>query len=246
MKTPTPDQVNAMNATAYFSLAAMLMKDNPPYAADAPLVAAMAKIGIVPGREFSSGPLDPAVAQAIAEAPAAGQARIIANMSHPGKKTATGWYVPYDFGNFGTNYDSRAAAAWVLFGGNRAEDAIYPMTLADSEGRPLDGAYNYTLRMSAADRSVGKAFWSVTVYNQKGFLVQNAINRSAISSWMAIKENPDGSADILIRQASPGTGMEANWLPAPEGPFTLMMRIYWPEEQVLNGTWVPPAVVRDG
>jgi hypothetical protein len=73
----------------------------------------------------------------------------------------------------------------------------------------------------------------------------NAINRSAISSWMAIKENPDGSADILIRQAYPGTGMEANRLPAPQGPFTLMMRIYWPEEQVLNGTWIPPAVVRD-
>jgi hypothetical protein len=86
-------------------------------------------------------------------------------------------------------------------------------------------------------------FWSVTMYTDKGTFVDNPINRYAISTHLGnLMYNPDGSLDIYIQNASPGQDKEANWLPAPSGGFHLMLRLYWPQEAILNRSWVPPGV----
>jgi len=94
-----------------------------------------------------------------------------------------------------------------------------------------------------------KGFWSVTLYNADYFFVANPINRYSISARQNLKANPDGSVDLYIQHDSPGKDKESNWLPAPQGKFVLMMRMYWPSEKtpsIINGTWGPRAVTRMG
>ena len=88
------------------------------------------------------------------------------------------------------------------------------------------------------------AFWSITLYDADGFQVANALNRFAVSSWMPFKTNADGSLDLYFQNESPGKDKEANWLPAPKGPFNLTMRLYAPKSEALTGRWNPPAVKR--
>jgi hypothetical protein len=87
-----------------------------------------------------------------------------------------------------------------------------------------------------------KAFWSITMYDADSFLVENPINRYNLAAWMPLKYNEDGSLDLYFQKDSPGKEKEANWLPAPDGAFSVTMRIYWPEESALSGKWRPPAV----
>ena len=131
-----------------------------------------------------------------------------------------------------------------LDGANQPEDAIYPMNLADSTGKPLDGASNYVLHFEPGQTPPVNAFWSVTLYDQEGFQVPNALNRFAVSSWMPFAYNADGSLDLYFQNESPGTEWEANWLPAPKGPFNLTMRLYSPKSEALTGKWNPPAVTK--
>ncbi|MDD1703049.1 MAG: DUF1254 domain-containing protein [Methanoregula sp.] len=243
METATIDQVNGMNASAYFSLFATLLVTNPPAAADAPMVEEMAKIGIVPGQDFNMSNLDPAVAAGLTSVPRAGQERIFANISKLGTMTPSGWDISYDLGEYKTRYDIRAATAYAGLGANIAEDAVYPSVTVDRNGNRLNGTHNYVLHFNKTDLGVANAFWSVTMYDREGFFVPNPINRYAISSWMPLDYNADGSLDLYIQATSPGADKESNWLPAPDGTFAPTMRIYWPKEQVLNGTWVPPAIV---
>jgi hypothetical protein len=90
------------------------------------------------------------------------------------------------------------------------------------------------------------AFWSVTLYDAEGYQVANGLNRFAVSSWMPFKYDPDGSLDLYIQNASPDGDKEANWLPAPKGPFNLTMRLYAPMSDTLTGKWNPPAVMKQG
>ena len=84
------------------------------------------------------------------------------------------------------------------------------------------------------------AFWSITLYDQEGFQVGNALNRLAVSNWMPFKNNADGSLDLYFQNESPGKDKEANWLPAPKGPFVVVMRLYWPKEEALTRKWTAP------
>jgi len=100
-----------------------------------------------------------------------------------------------------------------------------------------------------ADEKAGwppaRTFWSLTLYDTDGYLVDNPLNRYAVSDRSNMKPTPDGSLTIYIQSESPGKDKEANWLPAPKaGPFKLAMRLYASMEEVTNGSWVPPAVVR--
>ena len=116
-------------------------------------------------------------------------------------------------------------------------------TLATQTGKPLDGANNYTIHFDKGDdRRRSDAFWSITLYDSEGFQVANALNRFAVSSWMPFKYNPDGSLDLYFQNESPGADKEANWLPAPKGPFNLTMRLYAPQSEALTGKWNPPPV----
>ena len=91
------------------------------------------------------------------------------------------------------------------------------------------------------------AFWSVTMYDGKTqLLVANPIDRYGINSPMLpdMKKNADGSLTIYIQKDSPGAAKQANWLPAPDGPIYMVMRLYWPKQAALDGSWKPAPIVR--
>jgi hypothetical protein len=245
MKTPVREQVNALSAGDYFKLLATLLKENPPAKADAPMVAKLAKIGIVPGQDFDISKLDPAIAKGLQAAPKAGQKMILAGSKKFGV-LVNGWQYSPKLGVYGTDYLLRAITTWVGLGANRPQDAIYPISRMDAEGRPYDGAHKYVIHFDKGQFPPAKAFWSLTMYNAQFFFVANPLNRYTVSSRSKFKHKKDGSVDIYIQHNSPGKNKEANWLPAPTDRFILCLRLFWPYEpphvSILDGTWKPPAV----
>jgi hypothetical protein len=147
-------------------------------------------------------------------------------------------------GVYGNYYLKRAVVAQIGLGANVPEDAIYPINLGDEEGKPLDGANKYILHFEKGSTPPASAFWSVTLYDKEGFQVANPLNRFAVSSWMPLRFNPDGSLDLYFQNESPGADKEANWVPAPKGPFNLTMRLYAPRSEALIGRWSPPPVIK--
>jgi hypothetical protein len=245
MKTPPKVQIDTMPAAKYFAYAAELLKVNPPHVTDQPIVAQLRKIGIEPGKSFDLDKAAPGVRNALASAPEDAQ-QLMAWKLPTIARVANGWSMNTDtVGVYGNYYLKRAMAAQVGLGANLPEDAIYPLNLGDEAGKPLDGASKYTLHFDKGSMPPADAFWSVTLYDNEGFQVGNALNRFAVSSWMPFKYNADGSLDLYFQNESPGKdNKEANWLPAPKGPFSLTMRIYAPRSEALTGKWNPPPVTR--
>lgn len=242
MKTPPKEQVDTMPAGKYFAYAAELLKENPPHGTDQPILARMKRLGIEPGKSFDIANVDPVVRKALENAPKA--ARQLMDWKLPTlARVANHWSLNTDtMGVYGNYYLKRAIVAQLGLGANVPEDAIYPLSLGDSEGKPLDGSNAYVLHFDKADIPPVDAFWSVTLYDKEGFQVANSLNRFAISSWMPLQRNADGSLDLYFQRENPGKDKEANWLPAPEGPFNLTMRLYAPKTKALTGEWTPPAI----
>jgi len=246
MKTPVRDQVNSMPAGAYFKLLAKLMKNNPPAKEDASIIAEMAKVGIVPGEDFDIDKLNPAVARGLQAAPKAGVEKILANIKSLGS-VVDGWMYSTRLGEYGTRYLDRATTTAFGLGANRPQDAIYPTSEADADGKPYMGTNKYVLHFAKGQTPPVKGFWSLTMYDAQFFFVPNPLNRYAFSVRNEPKFNDDGSLDVYIQKESPGKDREANWLPAPEGRFVLMMRLYWPTTtppSILDGSWKIPPVSR--
>jgi hypothetical protein len=244
MKTPPKVQVDTMSADKFFAYAAEVMKLQRPHLTDQPIVALMRQIGLEPGRPFDLAKADPAVKQALQSAPEDGQ-KLMAWKVKTLARVVNGWSMNTDtMGVYGNYYLKRAIVSQLGLGANLPEDAIYPLNLGDENGKPLDGASNYVLHFDKSAIPPVSAFWSVTLYDSDGFQVGNAINRFAVSSWMPFHYNPDGSLDLYFQNANPGPGKEANWLPAPKGPFNLTMRLYAPKTEALTGQWSPPPVTR--
>ena len=243
MKTPVRDQVNRMSAQAYFKLLATLMKDNPATEADAPIVAKMAQLGIAPGKDFDIAKLDPDTAKGLAHAPTAAIDQIMGHYADAGT-VVNGWTFSTRAGVYGTDYLQRAFITAIGLGANRPEDAIYPTSHLDDQGKSFNGANSYVMHFDPAQTPPARAFWSLTMYDADYFFAANPLNRFTLSPRNALKFNRDGSLDLLIQHESPGKDLEANWLPAPAGEFVLMLRLYWPRESVLEGSWQPPAVTR--
>jgi hypothetical protein len=242
MKTPPVDQVNRMSDETFFNRLATLMTSNPPGAADAPMLAKLARIGVVPGRTFDMGTLDPSVRKGLEGS----VQTAVAKMGAAAKEMGTpvnGWRVPpLTLADFGTDYDLRGEIALVGIGANLAKDAVYPTAFVDANGEPLNGANRYVVHFDKGALPPVNAFWSLTMYDAQSFLAANPINRYNIAGWMPLKYNADGSLDLYVQHDSPGKEKGSNWLPAPEGPFNVTLRMYWPKESVLDGSWKPPAV----
>jgi uncharacterized protein (TIGR02246 family) len=248
MKTAVRDQVNRLDAATYFKMLAALMKDNPPAKDDAPMVARLAKIGIVPGKDFDLGKLDPAVQKGLERAPKAALEKIAAHFKSAGTDV-NGWRFMLQVGQYGTDYLQRAFVTWFGLGANRPRDAVYPTSEADAAGKKYSGAGRYTLTFPRGQMPPVKGFWSLTMYDAQFFFVANPLNRYTLSQRNKLKENADGSVTLYIQNEPPGQDRESNWLPAPKGDFVLMLRLYWPKEEgpsIFDGTWKPPAVKRVG
>jgi hypothetical protein len=249
MKTAVREQVNAMDAAAYFKLFAELLKTNPPSSEDAPMVAKLAKIGIVPGQDFDAAKLEPAVAKGITGAPKPAQdlinGWIKAGIAAGDFKLENGWAFSTKVGVYGTSYLQRALVTAIGLGANRPQDAIYPTSTGPDLLKKYSGAKKYVMHFDKGQLPPVEGFWSLTMYNAQYFFVDNPLNRYTLSQRDKLKANADGSVDLFIQNESPGKDKESNWLPAPKDDFILMLRMYWPKEKspsILDGTWKIPEV----
>lgn len=246
MKTPVRDQVNGFDTAEYFNLLATLMKDNPPAEADAPMVAKMAKLGIAPGQPFAFDKLDPAVQTALKDVPKEGFETIMAHFKSAGEDV-NGWVFTTKTGLYGTDYLQRALITAIGLGANRPQDAVYPTSEVDADGKPYSGANKYVMHFAKGELPPVDGFWSLTMYNAEYFFYGNKLNRYTLSARNDLKPNADGSIDLYLQHESPGADKESNWLPAPAEKFIPMLRLYWPKEtppSILDGTWkIPPVKV---
>jgi hypothetical protein len=222
------------------------MKDNPPAEADAPLLSKLARLGIEPGKPFEFDKLKPSVQTALKDVPKVGVDKIKAHFKEAGKET-DGWVFTTQTGLYGTNYLQRALITAIGLGANRPQDAVYPTSEVDSKGEPYSGAHRYVMHFEKGQMPPVEGFWSLTMYDAEYFFVENKLNRYTLSARNELQPNPDGSVDLYLQQESPGPEKEANWLPAPEGDFKLMLRLYWPKEtppSIIDGSWRIPGVSR--
>jgi len=227
----------------------------PPSLEDKDVRARLASIGIGPGKTFEFKDLSLEHKAAVLLGMKEGDDKVDKFLSG-GMKNINGWSVGAFFGDrdfYKGDWLMRAAAAKGGLYGNDAAEAMYPFTRTNATGETLDSSkHNYTITFPAGQLPPVNAFWSVTMYDGKTqFLIRNPINRYLINSPMltGMKKNADGSLTLHIQKDSPGKAKEANWLPAPDGPIYLVMRLYWPKDtppSILpagEGTWKPPGIV---
>ena len=245
-----PAFTEAAFKTDFIAYLNFLQQFTPPVPEETALRANFAEIGIGPGKafDFKSLPLEDRLGVGLGIKD--GYESIQKRRGEIGTET-NGWRVGSAFGDrafFHGDYQLRAAAALAGIYGNDAVEALYPMAVSDSDGRKLDGSkYRYTITIPKEQFPPVNAFWSVTMYDGKTqLLVANPIDRYLINSPMLpnMKKNADGSLTIYIQKDSPGAAKQANWLPAPDGPIYMVMRLYWPKQAALDGSWKPAPIVR--
>ncbi len=212
------------------------------------LRARFARIGIEAGRKFDPEALSPEVRKAVAEGMADAWAtfkQFKETELDTGKKTSADSFGTREF--LHGNYLDRMSGAVLGIYGNSKDEAIYPAYFVDAKKQPTNGANRYTLRFAAGELPPVNAFWSLTLYELPASLLSaNSLNRYLINSPMLPKlaKDPDGGVTLYIQHESPGADKEANWLPAPAGPFFMAMRLYWPKPEALEGKWKAPQLER--
>jgi hypothetical protein len=256
---PVPDFLPATtegikeNFFPYLDAALQFVPETPE---DKAVRARLASIGVGPGKVLRLQDLSAGHKAAVLLGMKNGMAKIDAFLAD-GMKGVDGWKIGAVFGDrsfYNGDWLKRAAAAKGGLYGNDAVEAVYPMTRNDATGELLDGSrHDYTLTFAAGQLPPVNAFWSVTMYDGKTqLLIRNPIDRYLINSPMipSMKKNADGSLTLFIRKDSPGRDKEANWLPAPDGPIYLVMRLYWPKTEAPSvlpagaGSWKPPGIIR--
>jgi len=264
LKQPAPPAAPTINfpkidketgKTGFFDYFDFSLQFAPPGPDEKEIREKLARLGIGAGKTFDFKALSPEQRAAVVEGVKTGEEKIKQYLL-AGEKVINGWKIGAYFGDrdfFHGNWLLRAAGAQAGIYGNDAMEATYPMTKTLADGEALDGSkHNYTLTFPAGEYPPVNAFWSVTMYDGKTqLLIKNPINRYLINSPMLrnLKKNDDGSLTLYIQNKSPGKDKESNWLPGPNGPIYLVMRLYWPKTEppsVLppgEGTWKPPGIV---
>jgi hypothetical protein len=246
-------QIEKMDASTFFKAAAKQMGPNPPLATDKIVVGEMAKIGLVPGRPFAFDTFDPVTRRALEDAVRAGNGIVnfAADRTAP---TTTLWNMELGLGSYGRQYLLRAAIARAGYGANYFADAVYAGTFVAGNNVQLNGQHQYTLRFEKGQLppSNPKAFWSVTLYKTPGGTLyaspnnRNALGIPAVQDHLPMSDPNDGSLTFYIQTEQPDPVTQplqyANWLPAPPGDFVLLLRMYWPDQSLFDGDWIPPAV----
>ena len=231
------DVIAAMNANTFYTIFAQTLKNNPAAKNDYALLAQLKTIGIEPGKDFNKQAANMKILnQAMEEA----KKRIREKQTSIPR--INGWGIMRNLGNYGTDYLTRAMIANMGIGANLPEDALYPAAFVDANDKPLKGNQAYTIHFDKHTLPPVNAFWSITLYDAQGFLAKNLMHRYALGDRDHLAFNQDGSLDIYVQHASPGKSKESNWLPAPAGDFNLVMRLYWPKQSVLNGSWNPSPI----
>jgi hypothetical protein len=242
--------------TNFFEYLDFALQFAPPAPEEEAIRARLASIGVGPGRKFAFKDLSAEHKAAILLGMKEGEKKVEERVAAMGK-SVNGWQVGAAFGDrafYGGDWLLRAAAAKAGIYGNDAAEAMYPMAKTLADGTPLDGSkHRYTLTFPKGQLPPVNSFWSVTMYDGKTqLLIKNPIDRYLVNSPMlpGMKTNKDGSLTLYIQKDSPGKDKESNWLPAPDGPMYMVMRLYWPKTEAPSilppgeGSWQPPALVR--
>jgi len=211
------------------------------------LIARFGRIGVGPNRTFDAAALGADTRRALDDGVTSARQKIKDQSVKLGTQKNHWNLVPRIWGNreqMQGQYLIRAAAAYAGLYGNDLEEAYYPSTNWDAAGAPLDGSqHSYVLKLAQGEIPAVDAFWSLTMYSQDGLLVENPIQRYSIGDRTAgLKYGADGSLELYIQRESPGKDKEANWLPAPNGRFSLTMRMYLPKAAALNPLYAPPGI----
>ncbi|CAN7146149.1 DUF1254 domain-containing protein [Bosea sp. LjRoot9] len=232
----------------FFGLLNFLLQFCPPHPSERALMARFARIGIGAGKRFDAAALSPEIRQALQDGMADAWkafADYKATQLDTGKRTSADGFGTRAF--LKNDYMARMSAAVLGIYGNSKQEAIYPLYFVDSTGQKMEGANRYVLRFAPGQLPPVNAFWSLTMYElPASLLYANPINRYLINSSMlpSLKRDPDGGITIAVQNQSPGKDGEPNWLPAPKGPFFVVMRLYWPKSTALNGKWKAPPLAR--
>ena len=241
----TPEEEKA--SLEVFNLLSFLLQFCPTDPSEVDLMGRFAEIGVGAGRGIAVDELAPDIREALGQ----GIADAWTDFADLKKRVDKGEVTSGQM--FGTreflqnNYLYRMAGAVLGIYGNSSAEAMYPFYSADADGQLLDGIYRYTLRFAPGQLPPVHAFWSLTMYElPSSLLVANPLNRYLINSPMLpqLEEDPDGGLTLVIQNDSPGRENEANWLPAPKGPFMMAMRLYWPKDEALTGQWTAPPLQR--
>jgi hypothetical protein len=243
-----PTAINFIQKTSleFFSILNFALQFCPTNPQEADLMARFAKIGVGAGKTFDPATLSPEMKAAIQQ----GMADAWVEFNDGVQRMASGQLKAGDL--FGTraymkgNYLNRMLGTIGIYG-NSKQEAMYPIYYVDADKQKLSGANRYALRFAPGQLPPVHAFWSLTMYElPESLLVDNFINRYLINSPMLpqLKRDSDGGLTLYIQHESPGKEKEANWLPAPEGPFSMYLRLYWPKEDALNGQWTAPQTKR--
>ncbi len=244
MRSSPAEQVRRLSPREFFSRLNALMKKNPPAAADADALRRFAAVGVAAGRAFETRGLESAVALGVERGARAGVDRVSELSKSPLGKIENGWDVATNLGTYATNYKLRAAVARISLGPNLPEDVLHPIARTDESAKPLHGSNKYVIRFALGQTPPVRAFWSLSVYGDDQAFAKNKIGRFSLGNRNLLVQGPDGSLTIYLQNESPGPDKEQNWLPVPKAAFSVMLRLYWPEKKILEGTWRIPPIER--
>ncbi|TDN62902.1 hypothetical protein B0G77_6496 [Paraburkholderia sp. BL10I2N1] len=230
-------QVAALDANGFFNRLAQALQDNPPSPDDPHALKILGNLGVSPGEPVA---LPKNAGDAIAAGLADGRDRVATPPSN--LLMANGWkWFGDGVGSYGPDYALRAYAAFTQLGIGTKDDEVRAMVALDSDGHALNGANRYVIRFEPNQLPPVRGFWSIAAYTKDGALGESAPAHVAVGDRYGAHRNRDGSLDVTVSSAR---GKSANWLPAPRADFQLVMRLYAPKPQATDGTWQPPAVVR--
>lgn len=235
------------SSLAFFNVLNFLLQFCPVDSSEQGLREQFARIGIIPGAIFDTTQLKPEIKKAIEAGRDDAWKEFAGLKVKMDSKEVTSGELFGTRGQLKNNYLYRMAGAIIGIYGNSKDEAMYPIYSVDSEGMALDGAYSYTITFNKNNLPPVHAFWSFTMYElPSSLLTSNPINRYLINSPMLpqLKKNADGGLSLYIQNTSPGKGKETNWLPAPQGRFMIVLRLYWPKEEALTGEWTPPPLIK--
>lgn len=229
-------QVAALDAHDFFTRLAEALPDNPPTPADPHALKFLADLGVTPGNPVKL----PSASDAIAAGLADGHDRVVTPPSNV--LTGNGWsWFGEGVGNYGPDYALRAYAASAQLGIGTKDDEVRAVVTQDSDGHALHGANRYVIHFAPNQLPPVRGFWSITAYTKDGALGESAPARVAVSDRNGARRNRDGSLDVIVSSTRVKNG---NWLPAPRADLQLVLRLYAPKPQATDGSWQPPAVVR--
>ena len=233
---PPAELVDRLDARAFFRLVARLLVDNPPRTQDRGLMERVRRLGLFAGCEDAWMGGDPGLQRAVERGTSRGRAAVRARAASAMGEACGRWHIDYRRGRFGTDYLYRAAAARGPLGADVPEDALPALTRTDADGRPLTGSRRYVLRFGPDMPPPVHGFWALTVPGAT----------ASLGDRDGLTVDGDGSLPIHIQHDQPARARRSNWLQAPPGDFTLVLRLYWPRDEALRRRWTPPSVTLTG